>query len=102
MTSLERAARPAARAEPAAAVRFFLDARTVAAAEPQKLFHDPTELLTRAVQPVPAPGVPHTYLASPASRLSLVTGKAVAGGLLAEQFIGIACGSVGRRGGRDT
>ncbi len=52
MTSLERAARPAAWAEPTAAVRFVLDAWTVAEAELQKLVHDPTELLTRAVQPI--------------------------------------------------
>ena len=83
MTSLERAARPAAWAEPPAAVRFFLDAWTVAEAEPQKLAHDPTELLSRAVQPILATGVLHKYLVSPASRLSLVTGKAVAGGLRA-------------------
>ncbi len=133
MTSLERAARPAAWAEPPAVLRFVLDAWTVAEAELQKLAHDPTELLTRAVQPVLwllvfgevlararaiptgrldyidflAPGVLaqsalfsaiffgiaviwerdlgvlHKYLVSPASRLSLVTGKALAGGLRA-------------------
>ncbi len=133
MTSLERAARPIAWAEPPAAVRFVEDAWTVAVAELQKLAHDPTELLTRAVQPVLwllvfgqvlaqaraiptghigymdflAPGVLaqsalfsaiffgiaviwerdlgvlHKYLVSPASRLSLVSGKALAGGLRA-------------------
>ncbi len=133
MTSLERAARPAAWAEPTAAVRFVLDAWTVAEAELQKLVHDPTELLTRAVQPILwllvfgqvlararaiptgqlgyidflAPGVLaqsalfsaiffgiaviwerdlgvlHKYLVSPAARISLVTGKALAGGLRA-------------------
>ncbi len=133
MTSLERAARPAAWAEPAAAVRFAQDAWTVAEAELQKLAHDPTELLTRAVQPVLwllvfgqvlaqaraiptgklsymdflAPGVLaqsalfsaiffgiaviwerdlgvlHKYLVSPASRIALVSGKALAGGLRA-------------------
>ncbi len=133
MTSLERAARPAAWAEPPAAVRFFEDAWTVAQGELRKLAHDPTELLTRAVQPVLwllvfgqvlaqaraiptgklgymdflAPGVLaqsalfsaiffgiaviwerdlgvlHKYLVSPASRVALVSGKALAGGLRA-------------------
>ena len=133
MTSLERAARPAAWAEPPAAARFFLDAWTVAESELQKLAHDPTELLTRAVQPILwllvfgqvlararaiptgsmgyidflAPGVLaqsalfsaiffgiaviwerdlgvlHKYLVSPASRVALVSGKALAGGLRA-------------------
>ncbi len=133
MTSLERAARPAACAEPPAAVRFFEDAWTVAQGELRKLAHDPTELLTRAVQPVLwllvfgqvlaqaraiptgklgymdflAPGVLaqsalfsaiffgiaviwerdlgvlHKYLVSPASRVALVSGKALAGGLRA-------------------
>ncbi len=133
MTSLERAARPVASAEPPAAVRFVLDVWTVAEAELRKLAHDPTELLTRAVQPILwllvfgqvlararaiptgqlgyidflAPGVLaqsalfsaiffgiaviwerdlgvlHKYLVSPASRISLVAGKALAGGLRA-------------------
>ena len=133
MTSLERAARPAVWAEPPAAVRFFEDAWTVAQGELRKLAHDPTELLTRAVQPVLwllvfgqvlaqaraiptgklgymdflAPGVLaqsalfsaiffgiaviwerdlgvlHKYLVSPASRVALVSGKALAGGLRA-------------------
>lgn len=133
MTSLERAARPVASAEPPAAARFVLDVWTVAEAELRKLAHDPTELLTRAVQPIlwllvfgqvlararPIPtgqlgyidflapgvlaqsalfsaiffgiaviwerdlGVLHKYLVSPASRISLVAGKALAGGLRA-------------------
>ena len=133
MTSLERAAPPVAWAEPPPAVRFLLDAWTVAQGELRKIAHDPTELLTRAVQPVLwllvfgqvlaqaraiptgslgymdflAPGVLaqsalfsaiffgiaviwerdlgvlHKYLVSPASRLSLVSGKALAGGLRA-------------------
>ncbi|HEY5630049.1 MAG TPA: ABC transporter permease [Candidatus Limnocylindrales bacterium] len=52
MTSLERAAPHAASAEPVAAVRFLLDAWTVASAELRKLAHDPTEVATRAVQPI--------------------------------------------------
>jgi ABC-2 type transport system permease protein len=133
VTSLERAERPAAWAEPPGAIRFFLDAWTIAEGELRKLRHDPTELLTRAVQPLLwllvfgqvmaqtraistgnlgyedflAPGilaqsalfsaiffgiaviwerdlgVLHKYLVSPASRSSLVTGKALAGGLRA-------------------
>jgi len=133
VTSLERAARPVAWAEPPAAVRFLEDAWTVAQGELRKLVHDPTELLTRAVQPVLwllvfgqvlaqaraiptgklgymdflAPGVLaqsalfsaiffgiaviwerdlgvlHKYLVSPASRMALVSGKALAGGLRA-------------------
>ena len=133
MTSLERVAPPVAWAEPPAAVRFTLDVWTVAQGELRKIVHDPTELLTRAVQPVLwllvfgqvlaqaraiptgslgymdflAPGVLaqsalfsaiffgiaviwerdlgvlHKYLVSPASRLSLVSGKALAGGLRA-------------------
>ena len=131
MTSLERAERPDVWAEPAAPVRFVIDAWTIAEGELRKLRHDPTELITRAVQPllwllvfgqvlasrnvIPtgglgymdflAPGilaqsalfsaiffgiaviwerdlgVLHKYLVSPASRSSLVTGKALAGGL---------------------
>ena len=133
MTSLERVGRPAVWAEPPAVVRFVLDSWTIAEGEMRKLRHDPTELLTRAVQPVLwlivfgqvlaqsraiptgtlgymdflAPGVLaqsalfsaiffgiaviwerdlgvlHKYLVSPASRLSLVSGKALAGGLRA-------------------
>lgn len=131
MTSLERVARPAAWAEPSAPVRFALDTWTVAEAELRKLRHDPSELITRAIQPILwllvfgqvlararaiptgqlgyidflAPGilaqsalfsaiffgiaiiwerdlgVLHKYLVSPASRLALVSGKALAGGI---------------------
>jgi ABC-2 type transport system permease protein len=52
VTSLERAERPAAWAEPPAPIRFFLDSWTIAEGELRKLRHDPTELLTRAVQPL--------------------------------------------------
>ena len=52
MTSLERAERPAGWAEPPARIRFLLDAWTIAEGELRKLRHDPTELLTRAVQPL--------------------------------------------------
>jgi ABC-2 type transport system permease protein len=133
VTSLERVVRPAAWAEPPGLVRFGLDSWTVAQAELRKLAHDPSELLTRAVQPVLwlivfgqvlararaiptgsmgyidflSPGVLaqsalfsaiffgiaviwerdlgvlHKYLVSPASRVALVSGKALAGGLRA-------------------
>jgi ABC-2 type transport system permease protein len=52
VTSLERAERPAVWAEPVAPIRFVLDAWTIAEGELRKLRHDPTELLTRAVQPL--------------------------------------------------
>ncbi len=52
MTSLERVERPAVWAEPVAPLRFLLDAWTIAEGELRKLRHDPTELLTRAVQPL--------------------------------------------------
>jgi ABC-2 type transport system permease protein len=52
VTSLERAARLGAWAEPPAALRFLEDSWTVAQGELRKLAHDPSELLTRAVQPV--------------------------------------------------
>jgi ABC-2 type transport system permease protein len=52
VTSLERAERPAVWAEPSAPVRFVLDSWTIAEGELRKLRHDPTELLTRAVQPL--------------------------------------------------
>jgi ABC-2 type transport system permease protein len=52
VTSLERVERPAAWAEPPAAIRFVLDSWTIAEGEMRKLRHDPTELLTRAVQPL--------------------------------------------------
>jgi ABC-2 type transport system permease protein len=52
VTSLGRVARPAVWAEPPAPIRFLLDAWTIAEGELRKLRHDPTELLTRAVQPL--------------------------------------------------
>jgi ABC-2 type transport system permease protein len=52
VTSLERVERPAAWAEPVAPIRFVLDAWTIAEGELRKLRHDPSELLTRAVQPL--------------------------------------------------
>jgi ABC-2 type transport system permease protein len=52
VTSLERVERPAVWAEPPAAIRFVLDAWTIAEGEMRKLRHDPTELITRAVQPL--------------------------------------------------
>jgi ABC-2 type transport system permease protein len=52
VTSLERVERPAVWAEPPAAIRFVLDSWTIAEGEMRKLRHDPTELLTRAVQPL--------------------------------------------------
>ena len=52
MTSLERAERPAVWAESPAAIRFVQDSWTIAEGELRKLRHDPTELITRAVQPL--------------------------------------------------
>jgi ABC-2 type transport system permease protein len=52
VTSLERVGRPAVWAEPPAVIRFVLDAWTIAEGELRKLRHDPTELITRAVQPI--------------------------------------------------
>ncbi len=52
MTSLERAERPAVWAEPPAVIRFVEDSWTIAEGELRKLRHDPTELITRAVQPL--------------------------------------------------
>jgi ABC-2 type transport system permease protein len=52
VTSLERVERPAVWAEPPAAFRFVLDSWTIAEGELRKLRHDPTELFTRAVQPL--------------------------------------------------
>jgi ABC-2 type transport system permease protein len=52
VTSLERAERPAVWAEPPTVVRFVLDSWTIAEGELRKLRHDPTELITRAVQPL--------------------------------------------------
>jgi ABC-2 type transport system permease protein len=51
-TSLERAERPAVWAEPPAVIRFVEDSWTIAEGELRKLRHDPTELITRAVQPL--------------------------------------------------
>ena len=52
MTSLERVERPAAWAEPIGPIRFLQDAWTIAEGEVRKLRHDPSELITRAVQPL--------------------------------------------------
>jgi ABC-2 type transport system permease protein len=52
VTSLERVAPRAASAEPIAPARFLLDAWTVAQAELRKIAHDPSEMVTRAVQPI--------------------------------------------------
>jgi ABC-2 type transport system permease protein len=52
VTSRERAERPAVWAEPPAVIRFVLDSWTIAEGELRKLRHDPTELITRAVQPL--------------------------------------------------
>jgi ABC-2 type transport system permease protein len=52
VTSLERVERPAVWAEPPALIRFVLDSWTIAEGELRKLRHDPTELITRAVQPL--------------------------------------------------
>jgi ABC-2 type transport system permease protein len=52
VTSLERVERPAVWAELTAPIRFVLDSWTIAEGELRKLRHDPTELLTRAVQPI--------------------------------------------------
>lgn len=52
MTSLERAVRPIAWAEPPVVLRFAADTAAVADVELRKLRHDPVELITRAVQPI--------------------------------------------------
>jgi ABC-2 type transport system permease protein len=52
VTSLERVEQRVGWAEPPAAVRFVEDAWTIAEGELRKLAHDPTELITRAVQPI--------------------------------------------------
>jgi ABC-2 type transport system permease protein len=52
VTSLERAAPHAGWAEPSAPVRFLADTATVTGVELRKIFRDPAEILTRAVQPV--------------------------------------------------
>lgn len=133
MRSLERVVPRAGWAEAPDPLGFLADTFTITEGELRKLRHDPTELLTRAVQPILwlvifgevvartraistgsmgyldflAPGilaqsalfsaifygiaviwerdlgVVHKYLVSPASRVSLVTGKALAGGLRA-------------------
>jgi ABC-2 type transport system permease protein len=139
VTTHEHPVSPAAWAEPSPIVRAAQDTWTIAEGELRKLRHEPSELLTRAVQPllwlvvfgqifastrvIPtgslsyvdylAPGilaqsalfsaifygitviwerdlgVLHKYLVSPASRFSLVAGKALAGGLraLAQAFV---------------
>ena len=130
MTSLEPAVRRAASAEPAW-LGFLADTATIADAELRKVFRDPLEILTRAVQPIlwllvfgqvlastraiPTGNVPyldflapgvlaqsalfssifygiaviwerdlgvvHKLLVSPAPRVALVLGKAIAGGV---------------------
>ena len=52
MTSPALAARPDVSVEPSAILRFAEDCWTITEGELRKLVHDPTELLTRAVQPV--------------------------------------------------
>jgi ABC-2 type transport system permease protein len=52
VTSLERAARPAAWAEPPAPLRFAVDTVTIARSELRKVVRDPIEIFTRAVQPI--------------------------------------------------
>lgn len=52
MTSLERAAPQAASAEPGAIPRFVADTATIARSELRKVIRDPTELFTRAAQPI--------------------------------------------------
>jgi ABC-2 type transport system permease protein len=52
VTSLERAERPAVWAEPPAVIRFVQDSWTIAEGEMRKLAHDPSEMVTRAVQPI--------------------------------------------------
>jgi ABC-2 type transport system permease protein len=130
VTSLEPAVRRAASAEPAW-LGFLADTATIADAELRKVFRDPLEILTRAVQPIlwllvfgqvlastraiPTGNVPyldflapgvlaqsalfssifygiaviwerdlgvvHKLLVSPAPRVALVLGKAIAGGV---------------------
>jgi ABC-2 type transport system permease protein len=133
VTSLERAAPQTASAEPGAIPRFVADTATIARSELRKVIRDPTELFTRAAQPILwllvfgqvvsnvraiptgslsymdflAPGVlaqsaqfsaiffglsvvwerdlgiVHKLLVTPASRASLVLGKAAAAGVRA-------------------
>lgn len=52
MTSLERAERPAAWAEPPALLRFGIDTISIARSELRKVRRDPIEIATRAVQPI--------------------------------------------------
>ena len=52
MTSVARAVPPTALADPPAVVRFFKETAAIAQVELRKLFRDPTELFSRAVQPV--------------------------------------------------
>ncbi|HEX5466122.1 MAG TPA: ABC transporter permease, partial [Candidatus Limnocylindrales bacterium] len=52
MRSLERAAPPAVSAEPGALLGFLEDTLTIAEAELRKIRHEPSELVTRAAQPV--------------------------------------------------
>ena len=52
MTSLERAERPIAWAEPPAPLRFLIDTGTIARSELRKVARDPVEVLTRAAQPI--------------------------------------------------
>jgi len=52
VTSLERAERPIAWAEPPAPLRFLIDTGTIARSELRKVSRDPGEVLTRAAQPI--------------------------------------------------
>jgi len=52
VTSLERAERPAAWAEPPALLRFGIDTISIARSELRKVRRDPIEIATRAVQPI--------------------------------------------------
>ena len=52
VTSLERAERPAAWAEPSVPLRFILDTTAIARSELRKVSRDPVEVFTRAVQPI--------------------------------------------------
>jgi ABC-2 type transport system permease protein len=52
VTSLERAERPIAWAEPPAPLRFLIDTGTIARSELRKVARDPVEVLTRAAQPI--------------------------------------------------
>lgn len=52
MTSLERVEPPAVFAEPGLVARFVLDTATIARAELRKVVRDPTEMFTRAAQPI--------------------------------------------------